>query len=197
MKKTILSAPGTPILLHACCAPCCGEIIAAMLLSEIEFSIFFYNPNIHPEHEYLKRKNEIINYAKKNNISFYDSDYDTKNWFKITKNLEKEPEGQKRCQLCFRLRLEKTAEFAHKNNFKVFTTSLSISRRKPFDIICEEGVKASNKYPNLIYWTHNWRKKGGSERMYKIAKQENFYLQQYCGCIYSQNGTVAKCQRNL
>ncbi len=178
-----------PVLLHSCCAPCVGELIEAFLFSGIPFSIFFYNPNIHPSKEYEIRKGENIRYAEKYNIPFIDADYDVDNWFERIKGLEDAPERGERCTACFDMRFERTALYAHENGFPVITSSLGISRWKDLNQINRCGVKAAARYPDLAYWTYNWRLKGGSQRMYEIAKEEHFYQQQYCGCIYSLRDT--------
>ena len=108
------------LLLHSCCAPCSGEIIQRLIDSKIKFSIFFYNPNIHPLEEYEIRKKENKKFADKNNISFIDADYDTDNWFEQTKGMEWEPERGKRCTACFEMRLFKTAQYAHQHHFERF-----------------------------------------------------------------------------
>ena len=177
------------VLLHSCCAPCSGEIMEAMAASGIEFTIFFYNPNIHPRHEYDIRKDENIRFARKMNIPFIDADYDRDNWFERVKGLEWEPEKGKRCTACFDMRFERSALYAHEHGFKVFTSSLGLSRWKDMDQINDSGVRAAGRYPNIAYWTYNWRKGGGSARMYEIAKREEFYQQEYCGCVYSLRDT--------
>jgi predicted adenine nucleotide alpha hydrolase (AANH) superfamily ATPase len=157
----------------------------ALLYSKIDFSIFFYNPNIHPIQEYEIRKEENISFAKKHNIPFIDADYDKDNWFARVKGLEWEPERGKRCTLCFDMRFERTALYAHEHGFPVISSSLGISRWKDMNQINEAGLRAASRYPQIEYWTYNWRKNGGSGRMYEIAKRENFYQQEYCGCVYS------------
>ncbi|KTC92556.1 epoxyqueuosine reductase QueH [Fluoribacter dumoffii] len=179
------------LLLHSCCAPCSGEVMEALISSEIDFTIFFYNPNIHPVQEYEIRKNENINFAEKHHIPFIDADYDKDNWFARAKGLEWEPERGKRCTMCFDMRFERTALYAHEHGFPVISSSLGISRWKDMNQINDCGIRAANKYPNLQYWTYNWRKNGGSERMYEIAKREGFYKQEYCGCVYSLRDTNA------
>lgn len=173
------------VLIHSCCAPCAGELMEQMLANGIEITIFFYNPNIHPKKEYEIRKNENIRFAEKMGIDFIDADYDVQNWFSRVKGMEHEPERGKRCTECFDMRFERTALFAYENGFKVFTSSLGISRWKDMDQINGCGYQSASRYPGLVYWDYNWRKFGGSERMYKIAKREEFYKQEYCGCIYS------------
>lgn len=177
------------MLLHSCCAPCSGDIMETFVRSAIEFTLFFYNPNIHPREEYEIRKKENIRFAQKHRIPFIDGDYDRDNWFARVKGMEWEPERGKRCSMCFDMRFERTALFAVENGFKVFTSSLGISRWKDMTQINQSGMRAASHYPDLVYWTYNWRKNGGSQRMYEISKREQFYKQEYCGCVYSLRDT--------
>jgi len=177
------------LLLHSCCAPCSGEVMEALIASEIDFTIFFYNPNIHPLQEYEIRKNENIKFAEKHNIPFIDVDYDKDTWFERAKGMEMEPERGIRCSMCFDMRFERTALYAYENGFPIISSSLGISRWKDMNQINTSGIKAASHYPNITYWTYNWRKDGGAERMYKIAKREEFYKQEYCGCVYSMRDT--------
>lgn len=177
------------LLLHSCCAPCSGEVMEALIASEINFSLFFYNPNIHPIQEYEIRKQENVHFAKKHNIPIIDADYDKDNWFARAKGLEWEPERGKRCTMCFDMRFERTALYAHEHGFPVICSSLGISRWKDMEQINASGLRAAKPYPDLEYWTYNWRKNGGSARMYEIAKREEFYKQEYCGCVYSLRDT--------
>jgi len=188
-EQLILPNGADKLLLHSCCAPCSGEVMEALLASEIDFSIFFYNPNIHPVQEYEIRKEENIAFAKKHDIPFIDADYDKDNWFARVKGLEWEPERGKRCTACFDMRFERTALYAHEHGFPVISSSLGISRWKDMNQINDSGVRAASRYPEIEYWTYNWRKNGGSARMYEIAKRENFYKQEYCGCVYSLRDT--------
>ncbi len=190
-EKQILKVPDgqKKVLLHSCCAPCSGEPMEALLASGVDFTIFFYNPNIHPRREYEIRKGENIEFAQKMNIPFVDADYDTTNWFSRIEGLEMEPERGKRCTACFDMRFERTALYAHEHGFKIITSSLGISRWKDMNQINGCGERAAARYPGMIYWTYNWRKDGGSSRMYEISKRENFYQQEYCGCVYSLRDT--------
>ena len=191
MQRERLELPSgaNKLLLHSCCAPCSGEVMEALIASEIDFSIFFYNPNIHPEQEYLIRKNENIKFAQQHNIPFIDADYDKDNWFARAKGMELAPERGERCSMCFDMRFERTALYAHEHGFPVISSSLGISRWKDMNQINNSGLKAASKYPGITYWTYNWRKDGGSARMYEIAKREEFYKQEYCGCVYSMRDT--------
>ena len=161
----------------------------ALSASGINFTIFFYNPNIHPRKEYEIRKNENIRFAQKKNIPFVDADYDTSNWFARVKGLEFEPERGARCSACFDMRFERTALYAYEHDFKVIVSSLGLSRWKDMDQLNACGIRAAGRYEGMVYWTYNWRKKGGSARMYEISKREGFYEQEYCGCVYSLRDT--------
>ncbi|MDY3696779.1 MAG: epoxyqueuosine reductase QueH [Proteus mirabilis] len=188
-EKLTLPANANKLLLHSCCAPCSGEVMEALQASGIDYTIFFYNPNIHPQKEYLIRKEENIRFAKKHNIPFVDADYDTDNWFERAKGMEKEPERSIRCTMCFDMRFERTALYAAENGFSVISSSLGISRWKDMKQINGCGERAVAPYSNMVYWDYNWRKKGGSARMIEISKREQFYQQEYCGCIYSLRDT--------
>ncbi|MEY2777534.1 MAG: hypothetical protein RLY30_1632 [Pseudomonadota bacterium] len=161
----------------------------AFLESEINYTIFFYNPNIHPEKEYLIRKEENIRFAEKHGVPFVDADYDTDNWFARAKGMENSPERGERCTMCFDMRFERTALYAVEHGFKVMTSSLGISRWKDMNQINGSGARAVAPYEGLVYWDYNWRKGGGSQRMIEISKREQFYQQEYCGCVYSLRDT--------
>ncbi len=177
------------LLLHSCCAPCAGEIMEAVAASGIDTTVYFYNPNIHPIEEYELRKEENKRYCEALNFKFIDADYDKDNWFDRIKGLEDEPERGERCTKCFDMRFERSALFAHENNFSLFATTLGISRWKDLDQVNNSGLRASKRYDDLTFWDFNWRKQGGSSRMIEISKREEFYQQEYCGCVYSLRDT--------
>jgi len=185
------------ILLHSCCAPCAGEIMEALVASKIQPTLFFYNPNIHPRKEYEIRKDENIRFAKDLGITFIDADYDKDNWFDRVKGLEDEPERGERCTVCFDMRFERTALYAVENNFSLISSTLGISRWKNMDQINNSGERAVRRYSQMVYWAFNWRKKGGSQRMIELSKREEFYQQEYCGCVYSLRDTNSwRAQKN-
>ena len=190
-SRPILEMPGgeKKLLLHSCCAPCAGEIMEAVASSNIETTVFFYNPNIHPKEEYEIRKDENQRFCKKLGFKFIDVDYDTDNWFERVRGLENEPERGTRCTQCFDMRFERSALYAYENNFKIYATTLGISRWKDMNQINTSGIKAAKRYDEIEYWEFNWRKKGGSSRMIEISKREKFYQQEYCGCVYSLRDT--------
>lgn len=190
-ESIVLEVPkeSKKVLLHSCCAPCSGEVMERMADAGLEFTIFFYNPNIHPKKEYLIRKDENIRFADKLGYDFVDADYDFKNWFDRVKGMEFEPERGIRCTECFDMRFERTALYAHEHGFDTITSCLGISRWKNMNQINDCGLRAAARYPGMQYWTFNWRKGGGSARMVEISKRERFYQQEYCGCAYSLRDT--------
>ena len=186
-----LEMPGNEkkLLLHSCCAPCAGEIMEAVAASDIQTTVYFYNPNIHPVDEYEIRKEENRRFCEKVGFDCIDGDYDKENWFERIKGLENEPERGERCTKCFDMRFERSALFAYENGFDVFATTLGISRWKDLNQINNSGLRAAKRYNSLTFWDYNWRKQGGSSRMLEISKNEQFYKQEYCGCVYSLRDT--------
>ncbi|HNX94008.1 MAG TPA: epoxyqueuosine reductase QueH [Holophaga sp.] len=184
------------ILLHSCCAPCSSEIIEALHASDLDVTVFFYNPNIYPIQEYERRKMENLRFAQKLGIPFVDADYDCETWFAHIQGLELEPERGSRCSKCFNLRLERTALYACEHGFPVFATSLGISRWKNLGQVNQCGIQAASRHHGLIYWDRDWRKGGGADRLVEIRKREGFYQQAYCGCPYSCHGEGKECQRS-
>ena len=190
-ERPKLEAPGKAkrVLLHSCCAPCEGEVLETMVGSGIIPTVFFYNPNIHPKKEYELRKVEDKRFCEKLGLKHHDGDYDVRNWFERVKGMEREPERGIRCTTCFDMRFERTALLAHEHGFNVFTSCLGISRWKNMAQINGCGERAAARYEGMSYWTYNWRKCGGSQRMLEISKRENFYQQEYCGCVFSLRDT--------
>lgn len=184
------------LLLHSCCAPCAGDVMETMLDSGIDFAVYFYNPNIHPEREYLLRKDENIKFCEKHAVPFIDADYDTDNWFARAKGMEQAPERGVRCTMCFDMRFERTALYAHENGYPVISSSLGISRWKNMEQINDCGRRAAGRYEGLTYWDYNWRKQGGTDRMHEINHREQFYQQEYCGCVYSLRDSNAWRKQN-
>ena len=146
------------------------------------------SPNIHPFDEYELRKEENIRFAEKLGMPIIDADYDRDEWFARTKGQEHEPERGARCTTCFDMRFQKTAQYASENNFDIISSTLGISRWKDMKQINDSGARSSEPH-DLPYWDFNWRKQGGSSRMLEISKKENFYQQEYCGCVYSLRDT--------
>ena len=189
-----IEAPGgvKQVLLHTCCAPCSSAIIECMMQNGIMPLIFYCNPNIYPEEEYLIRKDECTRYAESLGLEIVDADYNHEAWLAEMRGLENEPERGGRCLKCFKLRLLESAKYALERGISVITTTLASSRWKSLQQIEEAGLYAQSHFPDVTYWTQNWRKGGLSERRIEIIKEYNFYNQRYCGCEFSQR--VAESQ---
>lgn len=176
------------LLLHSCCAPCSSYVLET-LSNYFKITIFYYNPNIYPIDEYIKRKEEekrfIKEFSSKNKIEFLDCDYDGELFFEMAKGLEDLREGDKRCYLCYQLRMNKTALVAKENNFDYFTTTLSISPYKNSSWINEIGRKLEKEI-GIKYLPADFKKKNGYKRSIELSNVYNLYRQDYCGCIYSK-----------
>lgn len=176
------------LLLHSCCAPCSSYVLE--YLSEyFSITVLYYNPNISPKEEYLYRLKEekrLISEMKfKNPVSVLDCDYNSDEFFSASKGYEKEPEGGKRCEKCFDLRLDFTAKTAKEKSFDYFATTLTISPLKNAPLINEIGEKLAEKY-NVKYLCSDFKKKEGYKRSIALSKEYNLYRQNYCGCIFSK-----------
>jgi len=172
------------LLLHTCCAPCSPHVLK-LLKGEFEVSAFFYNPNIHPYEEYQRRQEEITQFCKKVVVELITGHYDVDQWRNLTGGMEKEKEGGKRCKICYQMRLEKAAQFAHAHHFSCFTTTLSISPHKKAVVINQIGRELLKKYP-VIFYEADFKKHDGFKKSCEMSKEHGFYRQNYCGCAYSQ-----------
>ena len=175
------------VLLHCCCAPCSAAILECMLQNEYLPTLFYFNPNIYPDTEYLIRKNELTRYAKKLGIRVIEGDHDHKAWRQIVKGFELQPERGERCQLCFNYRLTETARVASEEKISLFTTTLASSRWKNLNQILKAGQLAQTLYPQTQFWDKNWRKGGLQDRRNALLRENGFYNQLYCGCEFSMN----------
>lgn len=188
MEETITNLKGKPkLLLHACCGVCSSSVLER-LYPFFDITVLYYNPNIYPEEEYLKRFNTLkeITLKMKIKVKLLEIGYESKEFKNISKGLENEKEGGKRCTKCFYLRLEKTAKLAQKHNFDYFTTTLSVSPYKNSQKLNKIGKILSEKY-NVEYLYSDFKKKEGYKRSNELAKKYNLYRQHYCGCKYSLN----------
>jgi len=179
MKKT-----NKKLLLHSCCAPCSTTVIER-LKNQYLITILFYNPNIEPEAEYLKRKEEQINLLKKLKIDYLDIDYLNEEFKNIIKGYENEAEKGRRCYYCFNLRLGKTAEIAKEKSFDLFGTTLSVSPHKNIEVINEIGEILEKSY-NIEYLNIDFKTQNGYQRSLELSIEYKLYRQNYCGCQYSK-----------
>ena len=173
------------LLLHSCCAPCSSAILE-FLQEYFEITVYFFNPNITFEEEYLKRLEEQKEYHKKRGykINVVEGEYNPEiDFFQKVKGLENEREGGKRCHQCYNLRLEETAKKAQELGYDYFTTVLSISPMKNAQWINEIGEELGKKY-GIKFLNGDFKKKSRYLRSIEISKEYELYRQDYCGCIF-------------
>lgn len=176
------------LLLHSCCAPCSSYVLE-YLSQYFKITVLYYNPNIFPKEEYMYRIEEqrrlINSLPTKYPIEFIATDYEPEAFYEISKGLEQEPEGGKRCEECFRLRLSYAAKIAKEAMFDFFTTTLSISPLKNSEVLNSIGEEISALY-GVPHLTSDFKKRNGYKRSVELSKQYELYRQDYCGCIYSK-----------
>ncbi len=172
------------VLVHACCAVCSAYPIEK--LRELGYNpvLYFFNPNIFPPDEFDRRLNELIKYAKKKNVELIVDKQDASGWYNCIAGLENEPERGKRCERCFEYRLLYTALKAFQLEYKYFTTTLTVSPHKQSKVIFKIAEELAKKY-ELNFLNIDFKKEDGFLKTMKIAKEENFYRQTYCGCEFS------------
>ncbi len=176
------------LLLHACCAPCSSYCLE-YLSQYFSITVLFYNPNISPAAEYQKRVDEIKRLISelpaKNKISLIEGRYLPEEFYTSVKGLENEPEGGKRCHVCYELRLHEAAVVAKELGYDYFTTTLSISPLKDADKLNEIGKKLSDEY-GISYLYSDFKKKNGYKRSIELSKEYKLYRQNFCGCVFSK-----------
>ncbi|MCH5250120.1 MAG: epoxyqueuosine reductase QueH [Lachnospiraceae bacterium] len=189
------------LLLHSCCAPCSSYVLE-YLRPFFKITVFYYNPNISMEPEYLKRVEEqkrlisAYNEALRSDvqselrcaaypIDIIEGDYEPDKFFEAAKGLESCPEGGERCFACYELRLRKTSQIATDGQYDYFTTTLTISPLKNAAKLNEIGEKLENEC-GINWLPSDFKKKGGYQRSIELSKEYQLYRQNYCGCIYSK-----------
>lgn len=174
------------LLLHTCCA-CCATEVCNRLKNDYEVTLFWFNSNISPVSEYKNRLRSFKKLVKDLGCKYMiDDNYDTDNvtWQKDIAGLENEPEGGKRCEQCYKYRLEQTANFAKEKGFDIFTTTLTISPHKNATTINQIGNTISKDY-KIDYLHSDFKKQDGFKKSIELSCKHNLYRQNYCGCKYS------------
>jgi predicted adenine nucleotide alpha hydrolase (AANH) superfamily ATPase len=174
------------LILHICCA-ICGAYLSQLLKDRFEIVYYYYNPNIHPEEEYEKRKEAVQKLAEINQGEFIEGDYEVQEWYKTITGFEGEPEGGKRCPLCFRMRLNKTAALALAKGATYFATTLAASPYKDENVIEAIGLDIARKQglTFLALADFSESKKDMWAKTLLLSKEHGFYRQNYCGCTFS------------
>ena len=189
-NEEAITKPG--LLLHSCCGPCSTAVVES-LIREYDITVYFYNPNITDKDEYIKRKKAQESFIEQYNLNpdrvallhYIEGTYDSQNFYTAVKGHEGDPEGGDRCEICFRLRLENTAHQAMMGGFEYFTTTLSVSPHKNFEVISAIGNEYSMRCGQR-FLAGNFKKKDGYRRSVQLSKEYGLYRQTYCGCEFSK-----------
>jgi len=190
------------LVLHVCCAVC-GAALVKVLQEKFQVILFYYNPNIWPREEYEKRLEAVVKLSEIYGVILKKGKYENKLWLKRVKGFENEPEGGKRCPICFQMRLEKTADLAKSSGALYFATTLAISPFKNEAVINEIAQEVA-KDKGLIFLS--LADIGDKNNLWQetrlLAKQYQLYHQKYCGCQFSlaamsKKQTLAKNKKHL
>ncbi len=176
------------LLLHACCAPCSSAVLE-YLSQYFAITLLYYNPNIAPLEEYQKREAELrrlISQMKFTHpVELLPCQYDGQAFVQAARGLEGEPEGGKRCEACFRLRLRYAAQEAARLHFDYYTTTLSISPMKNAPLLNQLGEEIGREF-GVAHLPSDFKKKDGYKRSVQLSKEYDLYRQDYCGCAFSK-----------
>jgi len=183
------------MLVHLCCAPD-AVYVMKILMTEFQVSGYFYNPNIHPKKEYDLRRDETRKIAKILGFDLIEGPYDKDQWLKLTEKFRTEPEKGRRCDICYAIRLERTAANAAEQNFEFFTTVMSLSPWKKSDTLNRIGRMFGKRF-GLEYYPANFKKKMGFQKSILLSRELGLYRQNYCGCETSEKEmqTRKKCKQ--
>ena len=172
------------LLLHSCCAPCSTACIER-IKDYFDLCIYYYNPNLDSEQEFLLRSSEQERYCKEIDIPCIIEEYQKQEFLSMVKGLEDSEEGGKRCEKCFCLRLKKTALKAKEKDFEYFATTLTVSPLKNAKMLNEIGERIA-KECGVSYLATDFKKREGYKRSIELSAEHNLYRQSYCGCEFSK-----------
>ncbi|MCM1382821.1 MAG: epoxyqueuosine reductase QueH [Muribaculaceae bacterium] len=176
------------LLLHSCCAPCSSAVLE-YLSQYMAITVFYFNPNIFPEEEFLHRiaeqKRLIGEMPCQNKVNFTEQGWQQERFYSAVKGLENIPEGGERCFACYRLRLEETAKLAAEKGFDYFATTLSVSPYKNADKLNGIGEELAARY-GVKHLPSDFKKRDGYKRSIELSAEYGLYRQDYCGCVFSK-----------
>lgn len=187
------------MLVHICCSVDCDYFLRRLKeLTQEPLIGYFYDPNIHPYGEYVLRMHDAKRVCENLGIKFISGEYDFQGWLDGARGLENEPEKGARCGFCFNFRMQKTAELALSLGERKITTTLLMSPKKSHSQLCGSLRRICERY-GLEFIAPDFRKNGGTNEQFALAKKDALYHQNYCGCIYalaSQRNDQRRAERN-
>ena len=174
------------LLLHGCCAPCSSYVLE-YLSEAFDITLLYDNPNISPREEYEKRAAEADRLIREMGVPvrLRVAPWEPEAFLEAVRGLENEPEGGKRCEACFRLRLSRAAKAAKDGGYGYFTTTLSISPLKDAQLLNRIGREISEEM-GVPYLYSDFKKKNGYRRSCELSAIYRLYRQDYCGCAFSK-----------
>ncbi len=211
ISKILTTQKKPNLLLHSCCAPCSSHVLKT-LQTHFNLTVFFYNSNLYPSQEYLRREAEQKKLIKALNkehnqimansgyedkvfhpteIKMIDADYNPQEFYEFIKGYEHEFEGSPRCYLCYMLRLSKTGKVAKQKSFDYFCTTLTVSPYKNADWINQAGMIIAQK-EGVKFLNSDFKKNDGYKKSIQYSKKYNLYRQDYCGCEFSLAAKIKK-----
>ena len=169
------------VVLHVCCGVCAAGVAGRLIAEGHEVSGFFYNPNVHPLEEFQRRLGAARRVAREFGFALDVAPNRPEEWHREADSLADEPEGCRRCEVCFRLRLQETYLHMLHRGADAFTTTLTVGPRKSADVVNRVGLEVGG----ASFLARDFKKKAGFQRAIEFAKQWGLYRQDYCGCVYS------------
>jgi predicted adenine nucleotide alpha hydrolase (AANH) superfamily ATPase len=169
------------VLLHICCGVCAAGSTEQLISEGLQLTGYYFNPNIHPVEEHAKRLQATQTVAGIMHFQVIVPPYSPGKWLESAANLAQEPEGGKRCAVCFKIRLQAAYDYMRANNFDVFTTTLTIGPQKSTETINRIGREIGGEK----FLVRDFKKNNGYQRAIQLSKQYQIYRQNYCGCLYS------------
>lgn len=180
---------GEKLLLHICCAPDATVPWPELISEGFNVVGFMYGGNIHPRAEYEKRAEALSVLSRAIGAEAVIEPWRPDEWLGAARQFAAEPEGGKRCRVCFAMQLSAAARFAAENGYTHLTTTLTISPHKDPALVGSIGAAAAEKH-GLVWVAKIWRKNEGFKRSVEMSKKLGLYRQSYCGCIYSERVTL-------
>jgi predicted adenine nucleotide alpha hydrolase (AANH) superfamily ATPase len=147
--------------------------------------LFWFNPNIHPYTEYKARRDTLAQFAGDEGLELIlEDDYGLRSFITGLGG-----SFEDRCTYCYRIRLAKTASYAAAQGYDCFSTTLLISPYQKHGIIREIADEEAKKHGlQFLYRDFRPAFREGQRK----ARERRYYMQQYCGCIFSEEERYAK-----
>ena len=182
------------VLLHACCGPCATACVERLAF-DYQVTVFYYNPNITDQEEYFLRRDTLLHFLEAFNrehrgetfVDYVEGSYDTDRYLRLAEPFREAPEGGRRCDVCFALRMEETARMADELEKEYFTTTLSVSPHKNYAKIADFGYRLAASH-HASFLDIDFKKKNGFGRSVELSKKYHLYRQRFCGCEYARRG---------